>query len=98
MGHGVVILVDKIDRQILTSRMKIVYTNGAGQGTDQGLAIAHDTITNKYGGWITLYREEEKERSWLSGFLRAARHFTEYRVSGAKRQPNRYLTFILCYC
>ena len=57
MGHGVVILFDKIDRLFLTSRMKIVYTNGPGQGTDQGLPIAHDTITNKYGGLITLYSE-----------------------------------------
>ena len=57
MGHGVVILVDKIDRQFLKSRMKIVYTNGPGQGTDQGLPIPHDTITNEYGGLITLYSE-----------------------------------------
>ncbi len=59
MGHGVVILFDKIDRLFLTSRMKIVYTNGPGQGTDQGLPpIAHDTTTNnKYGGLITLYSE-----------------------------------------
>ncbi len=57
MGHGVGILFDKIDRLFLTSRMKIVYTNGPGQGTDQGLPIPHDTITNEYGGLITLYSE-----------------------------------------
>ena len=57
MGHAVVILFDKIDRLFLTSRMKIVYTNGPGQGTDQGLPIPHDTITNEYGGLITLYSE-----------------------------------------
>ena len=42
MGHGVGILFVKIDRLFLTSRMKIVYTNGSGQGTDQGLPIAHE--------------------------------------------------------
>ena len=57
MGHRVLILFDKIDRLFLTSRMKIVYTNGLGQGTGQGLPIAHDTTTNKYGGLITLYSE-----------------------------------------
>ena len=57
MGHGVLILFDKIDRPFLTSRMKFVYTNGPGQGTVQGLPIGHDTTTNKYGGLITLYSE-----------------------------------------
>ena len=55
MGHAVVILFDNVDRLFLMSRMKIVYTNGPGQGTDLGLPIAHDTITNEYGGLITLY-------------------------------------------
>ena len=65
MGHAVVILFDNVDRLFLMSRMKIVYTNGPGQGTEQGLAIAHDTITNKYGGRITLFREEGKGAALL---------------------------------